>query len=151
MRVETLLIIIVLLLLMFMVMALALLVFSSRLGTLVPAPILAPNFECFVINMAKNRDRMVNFDKPSTPSYLAARPYIRTEAVNGGEMGDKMREYVTPKVWMGINYLNKMKVRMGDEQLTLGIIGCYLSCCLILSQIVYVGLPYAVNLRGLHR
>lgn len=144
MRVETLLIIVVLFLIMSMVMALALLFFSSRSGSLVPAPILAQNFECFVINMKKNRDRMINFDKQYNRSDLAARPYTRIEAVNGAAMGEKMREYVTPKVWMGMNYLNQMKVRIGDGQLTPGMIGCYLSHYVIFKQIVEDNLPYAV-------
>jgi GR25 family glycosyltransferase involved in LPS biosynthesis len=145
MRVETLLIVLVLILIICMVMALALLFFSSRPGALyTPAPILAPNFECFVINMAKNRERMINFDAQYSRSDLAARPYTRIEAVNGAAMGDKMREYVTPKVWMGMNYLNQMKVRMGDGQLTPGMIGCYLSHYVIFKQVVEDKLPYAV-------
>ena len=126
------------------IMALALLFFSTRDGLLTPAPILAPNFECFVINMTKNRDRMVNFNAQYKRSDLAARPCIRIEAINGAAMGEKMREYVTPKVWMGMNYLNQMKVRLADGQLTPGMIGCYLSHYLIFKQIVDDQLPYAV-------
>ena len=126
------------------IMALALLFFSTRDGLLIPAPILAPNFECFVINMTKNRDRMVNFNAQYKRSDLAARPCIRIEAINGAAMGEKMREYVTPKVWMGMNYLNQMKVRLADGQLTPGMIGCYLSHYLIFKQIVDDQLPYAV-------
>ena len=144
MRVETLLIIAVLFLMMSAIMALALLIFSSRNGAFTPAPILAPNFECFVINMAKNRDRMVNFNAQYKRSDLAARPCIRIEAINGAAMGEKMREYVTPKVWMGMNYLNQMKVRLADGQLTPGMIGCYLSHYAIFKQIVEDQLPYAV-------
>lgn len=144
MRVETLLIIAVLFLMMSAIMALALLIFSSRNGSFTPAPILAPNFECFVINMAKNRDRMVNFNAQYKRSDLAARPCIRIEAINGAAMGEKMREYVTPKVWMGMNYLNQMKVRLADGQLTPGMIGCYLSHYAIFKQIVEDQLPYAV-------
>ena len=114
MRVETLLIIVLLLLIMSAVMGLALLFFSERSARLTPPPILAPNFECFVINMAKNRDRMANFDRQYNRSDLAARPYTRVEAINGAAMGEKMREYVTPKVWMGLNYLSQMKVRLGE-------------------------------------
>ena len=126
------------------IMALALLIFSSRNGAFTPAPILASNFECFVINMAKNRDRMVNFNAQYKRSDLAARPCIRIEAINGAAMGEKMREYVTPKVWMGMNYLNQMKVRLADGQLTPGMIGCYLSHYAIYKQIVQDQLPYAV-------
>jgi len=142
MRVETLLIIVVLLMVVTsVVVALALLIFS---GPLEPVPILAPNFECFVINMTKNRDRMVNFDKQYNRSDLAARPYTRFEAINGSAMGDRMREYVTPKVWMGMSYLQQMKARLGDGQLTPGMIGCYLSHYAIYKQIVEDKLPYAI-------
>lgn len=144
MRTETLLIIVLLLLIMSAVMGLALLFFSERAARLTPTPILATNFECFVINMAKNRNRMANFDRQYNRSDLAGRPYTRFEAINGAAMGEKMREYVTPKVWMGMNYLNQMKVRLGDGQLTPGMIGCYLSHYAIFKQIVEENIPYAV-------
>lgn len=144
MRIETLLIVVVLFMLIIMVLGLAALFFFSKGLVSEPAPILATNFECFVINMSKNRDRMMNFDKQYSRSDLAARPYIRFEAINGLEMGDKIREFVTPKVWLGMNYIKQMKVRVGDNQLTPGMIGCYLSHYAIFKQIVDDKLPYAV-------
>lgn len=141
MRTETLLVIIVLLMTSSLVLAVAVLVFS---GPLEPAPILAPNFDCYVINMAKNRDRMVNFDRQYNRSDLADRPYIRFEAINGAAMGDRVRDYVSPKIWLGMNYLKQMKARLGDGQLTPGMIGCYLSHYAIYKEIVEQGTPYAI-------
>lgn len=102
---------------------------------------LAPNFQTYVINMRKNTDRMAHFDRQYARSDLAERPYVRIEAVNGYELGDQVKEYVSPKVWLGLNHLAKTKKRAGDGVLTPGMIGCYLSHYSIFEQMTE---PYAI-------
>lgn len=106
---------------------------------------LANNFQTFVINMRKNKDRMDHFNKQYKKSDLAERPWNRVEAVNGYEItADDMKELVSPKVWIGLDHLTKTKKRMGDGQLTHGMIGCYMSHYAIYEQMVRDGLEYAV-------
>mgnify|MGYP006270388861 CR=1 FL=1 len=136
---DTLVLVLVLIIVSFVVGTTAL-IFSLP-GPQVP---LAPNFECFVINMRKNMDRMAHFDWQYNRSELAARPYTRVEAVNGYELGDQIKDHVSPKVWLGLEYLRKSRKRLGEGQLTAGMIGCYMSHYSIYEQIVASGLPYAI-------
>jgi collagen beta-1,O-galactosyltransferase len=132
-----------------LILALLTLVFASFLYfkenvTLTsPVPIHS-NFKVYVINMAKNVARMNHFAVQYNRSDLAALPFTRFEAVNGSKLGDHMKDLVSPKVWLGMNYLSQMKMRAGEGQLTPGMIGCYLSHYGIFQEIVDLSLPYAV-------
>jgi GR25 family glycosyltransferase involved in LPS biosynthesis len=105
---------------------------------------LSPEFDCYVINMAKNQDRMINFSREYNKSDLASKPFIRYEAVNGSELGDKIHDIVSSKVWLGLNFLGATKRRVGEDQLTPGMIGCYLSHYGVWSDIQSSGKPYGV-------
>lgn len=87
---------------------------------------------------------MVTFDRQYNRSDLAARPYRRFEAVNGYAIVDEVKDVVSPKTWIGLNFMQRMKSRIGDEQMTPGMIGCYLSHYAIFEEIVAEGLPWAV-------
>ena len=78
----------------------------------------------YVINMAKNADRMANFDA----SYKAAKipfNYTRFEAVDGRNID--IAPYVAPHVLAEIHTMDATRVRPSDKHLTRGMIGCYLS------------------------
>lgn len=111
-----------------------------------PPPLpLADNFQTYVINMRKNNDRMKHFDMQYNRSDLAGVPYTRIEAVNGYELDpDVVKQHVSPKVWLGLNELIKNKTRLGEGQLTHGMIGCYLSHYSIYEEMVRDGLEYAI-------
>ena len=109
-----------------------------------PKTILAQNFNTYVINMPKNTQRMIHFDKQYNNSDLAARPYIRFEAINGKEIRESLKEYVTPKVYMGLELYNRTNTRIGDSHLTPGMIGCYLSHYSVYETIRDSGVPYAI-------
>lgn len=109
-----------------------------------PKTILAQNFNSYVINMAKNTQRMAHFDAQYKKSDLAGRPYIRFEAINGKLMGDSLKQYVSPKVYMGLEMYDRTKTRIGDSHLTPGMIGCYLSHYAVYENIRDSGVPYAI-------
>jgi GR25 family glycosyltransferase involved in LPS biosynthesis len=112
---------------------------------LVPAKLeLLNNFDCYVINMAKNKNRLANFDREYKNSDLGSKPYIRWEAVNGFALGDRMKEIVSAKTWLGLNFLETTKKRVGDDQLTPGMIGCYQSHYGVWRSVQESGAPCAV-------
>jgi len=106
--------------------------------------ILSQNFDVYVINMAKNTQRMAHFDAQYRKSDLASRPYIRFEAINGKAMGDSLKQYVSPRVYMGLEMYDRTKTRVGDSHLTPGMIGCYLSHYAVYENIRDSGVPYAI-------
>ena len=126
------------------ILMLTLLIFSSQKPLAPPPSQVANNFDCYVINMAKNRGRMMSFDKEYNRSDLASNPYIRYEAVNGMALGDQIKDLVSSKTWLGLNFLEKSKKRVGDDQLTPGMIGCYLSHYGVWQNVLDSGKPYAV-------
>jgi GR25 family glycosyltransferase involved in LPS biosynthesis len=80
----------------------------------------------YVINLAKNTDRMDHFNKNYAETDLASElPYQRLEAVNGHEIDVSM--YVTPSVMQGIQFIESTGRRTDHNQITKGMIGCYLS------------------------
>jgi GR25 family glycosyltransferase involved in LPS biosynthesis len=107
-------------------------------------PELLNNFDCYVINMAKNKNRLANFDKEYKKSDLGSKPYIRWEAVNGFALGDSIKDLVSSKTWLGINFLEATKKRVGDDQLTPGMIGCYQSHYGVWRSVQESGAPCAV-------
>lgn len=99
------------------------------------------NVKSYVINMAKNKDRMVNFDA----SYKAAKfphKYTRFEAVDGRNID--ISPYVTPKVLSEIKTMDVTGVRLSDKHLTRGMIGCYLSHLEIYKDALMTGVDKAV-------
>lgn len=129
-------------------MSLTLLIFLQSLPTELPdqksPKVLSDNFDCYVINMAKNQDRMVNFKKEYGKSDLANKPFVRFEAVNGYKLGEQIKDLVSSKVWLGINFLNTTKHRVGQDQLTPGMIGCYMSHYGVWKDIQASGQPFGV-------
>ena len=130
--------------LVLIIMSLATLIFMQYRGVPMGPSMLPPNFDCYVINLAKNADRMINFDREYMASDLATKPYIRFEAVNGYQLGDSVQDLVSAKVWLGMNFLKSTKRRIGEDQLTPGMIGCYLSHYGVWKQIQASGKPCGI-------
>jgi GR25 family glycosyltransferase involved in LPS biosynthesis len=126
------------------IMCLATLIFLKCRGMALGPRMLPVNFDCYVINMVKNTDRMINFDMEYKKSDLASKPYIRFEAINGYQLGDEVQELVSAKTWLGLNFLKSTKKRMGDDQLTPGMIGCYMSHYGVWKDVQASGKPYGV-------
>lgn len=122
-----------------------LLVFLIVFRQNVPLVPLAPNFDTYVINMQKNASRMNHFRRQYNNSELASRPFTRVEAVNGLAMSDdEFKSHVSPRVYIGLNMLSTSRRRIGDDQLTPGMIGCYLSHYKVYEMIRASGTPYAI-------
>lgn len=130
--------------LVIIIMSLATLIFLEYRGMPLGPQMLPGNFDCYVINMAKNTDRMINFDMEYKKSDLALKPYIRFEAINGYQLGDDIQELVSAKTWLGLNFLKKVKKRIGEDQLTPGMIGCYMSHYGVWKDVQNSDKPYAV-------
>ena len=94
--------------------------------------------------MAKNISRMLNFQREYAKTDLAARPCIRWEAVNGMALGDNIKDLVSAKTWLGINFLQATRKRVGNDQLTPGMIGCYQSHYGVWKSVQETGKPYGV-------
>lgn len=137
---------IVILVLSMALVTLAVLIFLQKRPEL-PTPqnlTLMNNFDCYVINMDKNKRRLANFDKEYKKSDLGSKPYIRWEAVNGFALGERMKEMVSAKTWLGLNFLEVTKKRIGDDQLTPGMIGCYQSHYGVWRSVLESAAPCAV-------
>lgn len=80
----------------------------------------------YVINLKKNEDRMTNFRKSYNSTDLGALlPVQRFEAVNGNNI--QLEKYTTSQVLLGIQLIDATNQRTSNDQLTKGMIGCYLS------------------------
>jgi len=117
---------------------------QSKFVPEVPVPIPTDNFDTYVINMDKNRARLASFRSEYIKTDLRTKPFIRFAAVNGFQLGEQIKDIVSSKVWLGLNFLTETKKRIGRDQLTPGMIGCYLSHYGIYKDILASGKPYAL-------
>ena len=97
----------------------------------------------YVINLTKNTDRMDHFRKNYASTDLAAQfPYQRFEAINGREID--VSKYVTPSVMQGIQFIESTGRRTSLNQLTKGMVGCYLSHLAVYRDALENGADYAL-------
>ena len=100
------------------------------------------DFDCYIINLKKNTERMGYINELYNKSDLSSEPYIRIEAVNGKEID--VKPYVTERVYNGILDIDKTGERKYHSQITRGAIGCYLSHLDIYNQFKTSKKPYAL-------
>ena len=103
------------------------------------------DFDCYVINLKKNTERLFYITDKYNTSDLATEPFIRIEAVNGKEID--IQPYVTDRVYKGIQNINKTGARTYHSQISAGAIGCYLSHIDIYLKILNSDKPYALILE----
>jgi len=103
------------------------------------------DFDRYVINMEKNKDRLEEITNRYNQTDLAEIPFIRFEAVNGKDID--VKPFVTESVYNGIMQLDKTHERRTYKQLTRGMIGCYLSHLEIYKKIQQSTKPYALILE----
>jgi GR25 family glycosyltransferase involved in LPS biosynthesis len=97
----------------------------------------------YVINLAKNKDRMDHFRKNYAETDLSDKfPYQRFEAINGREID--VSKYVTPDAMQGIQYIENTGRRTSMNQLTKGMVGCYLSHLAVYRDALDNGADYAL-------
>jgi len=104
--------------------------------------------DVYVINLAKNKDRLDLITHLYNKSDLKNIPFIRIDAINGKEID--VEPYVTPRVYSGIvDIENNNGQRYHHSQITRGAVGCYLSHLKIYEQIQqsYDSKPYALILE----
>ena len=103
------------------------------------------DFDRYVINLPKNKERLEAITQIYNNSDLAEIPFIRFEAVNGKEID--IRPYVSDRVYEGIMDIDKTKERYHHSQITRGAVGCYLSHLGIYEKIKQSSKPYALVLE----
>ena len=92
------------------------------------APFSHDNLDCYVINLKKNPDRMLQFQTNYNKTDLAkTNPIIRSEAIYGKEIS--FQDYISPKP---------------DIPLHAGMVGCFLSHLDLLNTIANGTKPYGL-------
>jgi len=100
------------------------------------------DLEIYVINMAKNKDRLDNFIKEFGESDLKDKKINVFPAVVGKELD--LLKYITPNAYEKILKSDITKVRQDDAELTRGAVGCYLSHLGIYKEIANSNANYAL-------
>ena len=107
--------------------------YESELFTNLKTPIERNDFDCYVINLKKNTERLGLINELYNNSDLSTKPFIRIEAVNGKEID--IKPFVTERVYNGIIDIDKNGERYHHSQMTRGAVGCYLSHLEIYKQL----------------
>jgi len=102
-------------------------------------------FDCYIINLQRNKERLDNITKLYKNSDLYQPDFIRIEAVDGNKIDTKL--YVTDEIYNGIVEIDKTGIRKNSKQLTKGMIGCYLSHLEIYNQFINSNKQYAFVLE----
>lgn len=83
-------------------------------------------FDAYVINLNKRRERLLNFNQSYIKSDIGKLKAVkRFEAVDGARIN--VNELVTPKMAAGIKKLEMTGVKTDPAQLSRGMLGCYKS------------------------
>jgi GR25 family glycosyltransferase involved in LPS biosynthesis len=103
----------------------------------------ADEFESYLINLDKRKERLVNFSNQYESSDLGAKkPFRRVEAVDGSTL--ELMGTVTPEIEDGIKRIEKTGLRTSHPQMTRGMIGCYKSHYKVWDEIYASGKPYGL-------
>jgi GR25 family glycosyltransferase involved in LPS biosynthesis len=103
------------------------------------------DFDRYVINLPKNKERLEAITQIYNNSDLSVVPFIRFEAVNGKEID--VKPFVSERVNDGIVALDTTGERLYHSQITRGMVGCYLSHLEIYKKIQQSSKPYALILE----
>jgi len=99
-------------------------------------------FNVYVIHMAKNKDRLINFDEYYNKSDIKFKPYEIFPAVVGKDLN--LVNYVTEKAYEQILMTERTGNRIHHYDLSPGAVGCYLSHLSIYKKLVNSNLKYAI-------
>lgn len=104
---------------------------------------LHPNeFDVYLINLSKNKDRFQHFVSLYTASDLNFKSFYRLEAVDGKTL--KISEYVSDYAMDEINFAETNGHRTKHYQLSRGGVGCYLSHMMVYRRIAEGKKPYGI-------
>lgn len=103
----------------------------------------ADEFESYLINLDKRKERLINFaDQYESSDLGAQKPFRRVEAVNGSTL--ELMGMVAPEIEDGIKRIEKTGFRTSHPQMTRGMIGCYKSHYKVWDEIYKSGKPYGL-------
>ncbi len=103
----------------------------------------ADEFDSYLINLDRRRERLENFSKQYESSDMGAKkPFRRVEAVDGSKI--ELMGTVTPEIEDGIKRIEKTGMRTSHPQMTRGMIGCYKSHYKVWNEIYASGKPYGL-------
>jgi len=103
----------------------------------------ADEFETYLINLDKRKERLDNFTEQYETSDLEGhKPFKRVEAVDGSTI--ELMGVVAPEIEDGIKRIEKTGLRTDQPQMTRGMIGCYKSHYKVWDEIYKSGKPYGL-------
>jgi glycosyl transferase family 25 len=92
------------------------------------------NIQLYVINLDRNQERYANFVE-NCKNVMNNVQVERFSAVDGNDISYKeLEDIVAPHILQGINDIDRTHKRISDEQMTRGMVGCYLSHIRIYEQ-----------------
>lgn len=100
------------------------------------------NFDTYVINMKKNKDRLINFNNYYNKSDISFKKINVFSAVVGTQLN--IVDYITPLAYKQLLELEKTKKRKYHYELSRGGVGCYLSHISIYKKIVKSNADYGI-------
>lgn len=121
------------------------LIFWMRLPEKASVIIERDDFECYVINLDKNKERLQSVQDSYDASDLKMKPMMRFRAVDGKEID--VQPFVTDAMYQGVLDLDKKGKRTDCMQLSRGAIGCYLSHVGIYEAVLRSDKEYALILE----
>lgn len=98
--------------------------------------------EIYLIHMAKNIDRLQNFEQSYFNSDMSFKKFNIFPAVIGKDLN--LINYVSPKAYKQILMSEKTGTRMHHYDLTRGAVGCYLSHLSIYKNIIEKNMKYGI-------
>jgi len=103
----------------------------------------ADEFDSYLINLNKRKERLDNFTEQYETSDLGEhKPFKRVEAVDGSAL--ELMGVVAPEIEDGIKRIEKTGLRTAHPQMTRGMIGCYKSHYKVWDEIYASGKPYGL-------
>jgi GR25 family glycosyltransferase involved in LPS biosynthesis len=103
----------------------------------------ADEFDSYLINLDKRKERLENFTTQWNTSDLGQKSkFKRVQAVDGSTI--ELMGTVAPEIEDGINRIEKYGVRTSHPQMTRGMIGCYKSHYKVFQEIYTSGKPYGL-------
>ena len=103
------------------------------------------DFDVYLINMNKNRDRLQHFMKQWKSTDLKDKKFKRLSAVNGSEIN--ISTYLSDRAYKEVQTTINNGYRTKHYQLTRGAIGCYLSHLKTYDKIANGDKPYGIILE----
>lgn len=83
------------------------------------------NVSVYLINMSRNKDRFVHFNKMYGRTDMRSIPYVRIDAVDGSKIS--ISKFISETAYKEISEAEKTGHRTKHYQLSRGAVGCYLS------------------------